>query len=67
MHHWFLERWPTPEEWLRARSAYTRSTAVASMVGHVIGLGDLVEGQDVVINQEVLILFLGDRDGYRGV
>eukprot|EP01063_Lacrimia_lanifica_P003407 TRINITY_DN11822_c0_g2_i1.p1 TRINITY_DN11822_c0_g2~~TRINITY_DN11822_c0_g2_i1.p1 ORF type:complete len:1549 (+),score=539.65 TRINITY_DN11822_c0_g2_i1:223-4647(+) len=40
LHYFFLERFPHPEKWVAARTAYTRSTAVASMVGYVIGLGD---------------------------
>lgn len=38
--HFFLEAFPDPSEWFEARTRYTRSTAVASMAGAVIGLGD---------------------------
>lgn len=38
--HFFLESFPHPSEWFEARTRYTRSTAVASMAGAVIGLGD---------------------------
>lgn len=38
--HFFLEAFPDPCEWFEARTRYTRSTAVASMAGAVIGLGD---------------------------
>ncbi len=31
---------PDSETWLKRRTNYTRSTAVMSMVGHVLGLGD---------------------------
>ncbi|KAF6252289.1 hypothetical protein COO60DRAFT_542235 [Scenedesmus sp. NREL 46B-D3] len=39
-HNFFLERFPQPAAWFAARTAYTRSTAVNSMAGAVIGLGD---------------------------
>ncbi len=39
-HKWFLERFSDPTEWLEARNNFTRSAAVWSGVGHVIGLGD---------------------------
>jgi hypothetical protein len=39
-HHWFLEACPDPAAWFEARTRYTRSTAVASMAGAIIGLGD---------------------------
>ena len=39
-HAWFLETFPEPSAWFRARSAYARTAAVMSMVGFVLGLGD---------------------------
>lgn len=39
-HAWFLELFPEPSAWFRARSAYARTAAVMSMVGFVLGLGD---------------------------
>uniref|UniRef100_A0A3P9LDR2 Serine/threonine-protein kinase ATR n=1 Tax=Oryzias latipes TaxID=8090 RepID=A0A3P9LDR2_ORYLA len=36
-HEWFLRTFPDPTS---SRSAYCRSTAVMSMVGYVLGLGD---------------------------
>lgn len=39
-HRWFLGKFSDPTAWLEARNAYTRSVAVWSGVGHVIGLGD---------------------------
>jgi ataxia telangiectasia mutated family protein len=39
-HRWFLEMFPSPSEWLARRTAYTRSAAVTSIVGFVVGLGD---------------------------
>jgi ataxia telangiectasia mutated family protein len=40
MHHFFLENFPTPHMWYQRRLAYTRSVAVNSVVGYIIGLGD---------------------------
>ena len=40
MHNFFLENFPDPSNWFEKRVAYTRSCAVNSIVGYVIGLGD---------------------------
>ncbi|XP_077973819.1 serine/threonine-protein kinase ATR-like isoform X2 [Styela clava] len=37
---WFLTTFPDPTSWYSARLAYARSTAVMSMVGYILGLGD---------------------------
>ncbi|XP_066955721.1 serine/threonine-protein kinase ATR [Macrobrachium rosenbergii] len=37
---WFLRTFPDSQAWLKARLAYCRTTAVMSMVGYVLGLGD---------------------------
>ncbi|XP_072852125.2 serine/threonine-protein kinase ATR [Pogona vitticeps] len=39
-HEWFLRNFPDPTSWYSSRSAYCRSTAVMSMVGYILGLGD---------------------------
>ena len=39
-HRWFLDRWKEPAAWFAARTAFAHTTAVWSMVGHVVGLGD---------------------------
>ncbi|KAI8470131.1 MAG: kinase-like domain-containing protein [Monoraphidium minutum] len=39
-HHFFLEAFRAPAAWFEARTRYTRSIAVSSMAGYVIGLGD---------------------------
>lgn len=39
-HRWFLERWKEPAAWFAARTAFSHTAAVWSMVGHVVGLGD---------------------------
>ncbi|KAJ5108762.1 hypothetical protein N7456_005437 [Penicillium angulare] len=40
LHEWFVEMFPETEAWFTARMRYTRSSAVMSMVGYVLGLGD---------------------------
>ncbi|KAJ5935678.1 hypothetical protein N7466_005225 [Penicillium verhagenii] len=40
LHEWFIEMFPETEAWFTARLRYTRSAAVMSMVGYVLGLGD---------------------------
>lgn len=40
MHLLFLERYPSPCDWHRARQNYARSVAVSSIVGYIVGLGD---------------------------
>lgn len=40
LHHFFLQHWPCAGDWFTARLRYTRSTALSSMAGYVIGLGD---------------------------
>merc|ERR1719369_2310127 len=40
MKYFFLERFSSPGTYYLAQSAYTKSVATNSMVGHVLGLGD---------------------------
>ncbi|KAJ2828263.1 hypothetical protein IWW50_001482 [Coemansia erecta] len=40
LHEWFVRQFGSPCAWLAARTAFTRSAAVMSVVGHVLGLGD---------------------------
>lgn len=37
LHEWFIEMFPETEAWFTARLRYTRSSAVMSMVGYVLG------------------------------
>ncbi|KAG5942731.1 hypothetical protein E4U59_000920 [Claviceps monticola] len=37
---WFMQQFPNPSAWFGARLKYTRSCAVMSMVGTILGLGD---------------------------
>lgn len=39
-HKWFLNTFSEPANWFQSRVAYARTTAVWSMVGHIVGLGD---------------------------
>lgn len=61
MHHYFLELWQRPAQWFEARTCYTRSTAAASMVGYIIGLGDRHGGNILLDNTsaEVVHIDLG--------
>ncbi|MEW5311591.1 MAG: hypothetical protein WDW38_003293 [Sanguina aurantia] len=40
MHHFFTETYRDPAVWFERKVAYTRSVAVNSMAGYIIGLGD---------------------------
>ncbi len=44
----FLGKWGEPAAWLNARLAYTRTTAVWCMVGHIVGLGDR-HGENILV------------------
>lgn len=50
MHEWFLDSFPDPSAWLASRMAYSRTTAVISMVGYVLGLGDR-HSENILIDQ----------------
>ena len=39
-HKWFLNTFFEPANWFQSRIAYAHTTAVWSMVGHIVGLGD---------------------------
>ncbi|PRP86009.1 serine/threonine-protein kinase ATR-like [Planoprotostelium fungivorum] len=40
MHKWYLEKFSDPSSWLQARNSFTKSCAVMSMIGYILGLGD---------------------------
>jgi len=40
LHRWFFEQYTDPTEWLEAKIFFTRSAAVWSVVGHIMGIGD---------------------------
>lgn len=49
-HEWFIEMFPEPGAWFTARLRYTRSCAVMSIVGHVLGLGDR-HGENILFEE----------------
>ncbi|KAM0333504.1 hypothetical protein ACHAQA_002167 [Verticillium albo-atrum] len=51
LHHWFIEQFPHPAAWFAARLKYTRSCAVMSMVGTILGLGDR-HGENVLLEKD---------------
>lgn len=40
MRFWFLESQKSPAKWFEMQLNFTRTTATASIVGHILGLGD---------------------------
>lgn len=40
LRHYFFERALVPSSWFEMRLNYSRSVAVSSIVGHLVGLGD---------------------------
>lgn len=48
-HRWFLDTFSDPTEWYEARGTFTRSCAVWSAVGHIVGLGDR-HGDNILID-----------------
>ncbi|KAF8859864.1 protein kinase-like protein rad3 [Acephala macrosclerotiorum] len=49
-HRWFVQQFPEPEAWFIARLRYTRSCAVMSMVGTMLGLGDR-HGENILFEE----------------
>lgn len=49
-HEWFVDIFPEPSAWFAARLRYTRSCAVMSIVGHVLGLGDR-HGENILFEE----------------
>ncbi|KAK4219053.1 hypothetical protein QBC37DRAFT_469608 [Rhypophila decipiens] len=47
---WFINQFPNPSMWFAARLKYTRSCAVMSMVGTILGLGDR-HGENVLLEE----------------
>ncbi|GLA55219.1 serine/threonine-protein kinase M1 [Aspergillus niger] len=50
LYEWFIEMFPEAGSWFAARIRYTRSCAVMSMVGHVLGLGDR-HGENILFEE----------------
>lgn len=49
-HEWFVDLFPEPGSWFAARLRYSRSCAVMSIVGHVLGLGDR-HGENILFEE----------------
>ncbi|TVY82181.1 Protein kinase rad3 [Lachnellula suecica] len=49
-HKWFVSQFPEPSTWFAARLRYTRSCAVMSMVGTILGLGDR-HGENILFEE----------------
>ncbi|KAI1282438.1 phosphatidylinositol 3 [Xylaria sp. FL0933] len=61
MRYFFMEYFTDPDDWFAKRTAYTRTTAAISMLGHVLGLGDR-HGHNILLdskNGEVVHIDLG--------
>ena len=58
LHEWFIETFPGPEAWYSARLMFTRTSAVMSIVGHILGLVKKLYSRAALI-----FLSLGDRHG----
>ncbi|RKF54549.1 Protein kinase rad3 [Golovinomyces cichoracearum] len=50
MYKWFVSQFPEPSAWFAARLRYTRSCAVMSMVGTILGLGDR-HGENILFEE----------------
>ncbi|KJR82707.1 serine/threonineeeee-protein kinase ATR [Sporothrix schenckii 1099-18] len=51
LQEWFMRRFPYPAVWFTARLQFTRSAAVMSMAGAVLGLGDR-HCENVLVDQD---------------
>jgi serine/threonine-protein kinase ATR len=51
LHLWLIARFRVVSQWFQARLTYTRSVAVWSMVGYVLGLGDR-HAENILISQK---------------
>ncbi|PWY66408.1 hypothetical protein BO70DRAFT_390661 [Aspergillus heteromorphus CBS 117.55] len=50
LYEWFMEMFPEAGAWFAARLRFTRSCAVMSMVGYVLGLGDR-HGENILFEE----------------
>lgn len=50
LQQWFVAQFPSPSLWFSARLRYTRSCAVMSMLGTILGLGDR-HGENVLLEE----------------
>ena len=56
-HKWFLNTFSEPAAWFRACVAYAHTTAVWSMVGHIVGLGDQ-HGENILFDSNELLPYV---------
>lgn len=56
MKYFFYEKFPSPGSYHQSVTAYTRSVAVNSMVGHILGLGDRHTNNILIDNFTVSLL-----------
>ena len=49
-YKWFIQEFPEPSAWFAARLAFSRTAAVMSMVGHIVGLGDR-HGENILLDE----------------
>ncbi|CDK26932.1 unnamed protein product [Kuraishia capsulata CBS 1993] len=49
-HLWFLDQFPDPSTWYANRNNYVRSSAVMSIVGYLVGMGDR-HGDNILISE----------------
>jgi serine/threonine-protein kinase ATR len=50
LHRWFVHNFHSASSWMEARLKFTRSVAVWSMVGYLVGLGDR-HGDNILLDQ----------------
>ena len=50
LHEWFTEVYPEPDAWFAARLRFARSSAVMSVTGHMLGLGDR-HGENILLEE----------------
>ena len=50
MHRWLVGLASDPNAWLSARTGYTATLAVMSIIGHVVGLGDR-HGENILFDR----------------
>ncbi|OTA98913.1 hypothetical protein M426DRAFT_16925 [Hypoxylon sp. CI-4A] len=61
MRYFFMEHFADPDEWFAKRTAYTRTIAAISILGHILGLGDR-HGHNILLDSktgEVVHIDLG--------
>lgn len=62
LHEYFVTNFSEPTAWLSSRLAYTRTAAVMSMVGHILGYVNWFLSSNERLNDSFDIS-LGDRHG----